>query len=73
MTERERRAIERAVSAPAFYNRRALEEIDARRIRMMFHEVLRYAQNRSTDPFWSELAERLLEAIKRMERLEGGE
>jgi len=70
MTEREKRAIEQAVSAPAFFNRRALEEIDARRIRMMFHEVLRYAQSRSTDPFWSDLAERLQEAI---EKLGGGE
>jgi len=66
MTEREKRAIERAISAPAFFNRRALEEIDARRIRMMFHEVLRYAQNRSTDPFWSDLAKRLEEAINRL-------
>jgi len=68
MTEREKRAIERAISAPAFFNRRALEEIDARRIRMMFHEVLRYAQSRSrsTDPFWSDLAKRLEEAINRL-------
>jgi len=66
MTERERRAIERAVSAPAFGNRRVLEEIDARRIRMMFYEVLKYAKERSLDPFWSDLAKRLEEAINRL-------
>ena len=65
MTEREKRAIERAVSAPAFWNRRVLEEIDARRIRMMFYEVLKYAKERSSDPFWAGLAEKLEEAIRR--------
>jgi len=69
MTEWEKIAIARVVSAPAFTNRRALEEIEERRIRQIFAEALQYARNRSSDPFWAELAERLSDAIKRL----GGE